>query len=63
MTTTQKLKAFSRARRTGDITRLSETTGYSQSMVSMTLNGRRNNETIVEQAYRLVKRRKAAQLA
>jgi len=61
MTTTQKLKTINRARRTGDVARLSEETGYSQAMVSMTLSGQRNNETIVEQAYRLVRRRKAAQ--
>ncbi len=61
MTTTQKRSTFQRARRTGDITVLAEQTGFSPAMVSMTLSGKRNNEAIVEKAYRLVRRRKAAQ--
>lgn len=60
MTKTQKLTAFRNARRQGDISTLAERTGYSTSMVSMTLNGYRNNETIVDSAYRLVRRRKQA---
>lgn len=60
MTTAQKLSTFRRARRTGDISTLAERTGYSPAMVSMTLNGQRNNETIVDTAYRLVRRRKQA---
>jgi hypothetical protein len=60
MTTAQKLSTFRRARRTGDISTLAERTGYSAAMVSMTLNGQRNNETIVDTAYRLVRRRKQA---
>ena len=63
MTTAQKLKAFGNARRTGDITTLATQTGFSPAMVSMTLSGKRNNESIVEKAYRLVRRRKAAILA
>jgi hypothetical protein len=60
MTTAQKLSTFRRARRNGDISTLAERTGYSAAMVSMTLNGQRNNETIVDTAYRLVRRRKQA---
>lgn len=60
MTTAQKISTFRKARRTGDIGTLAERTGYSTAMVSMTLNGQRNNETIVDNAYRLVRRRKQA---
>lgn len=63
MTTTQKLKAFRNARRTGDITTVATRTGYSIDMASKTLRGLRNNDTIVNEAYKLVRRRKAAQLA
>ena len=63
MTTAQKLKAFNNAKRRGDISTLTTRTGFSNAMVSMTLSGQRNNETIVDSAYRLVRRRKAAQLA
>jgi len=57
LTTTYKVKAFNQARRQGDIQTIAEATGYSQAMVSMTLNGQRNNETIVNRAYRLVRKR------
>ena len=60
MTTAQKLGTFRKAKRTGDVSKLANSTGYSVSMVSRTLNGQRNNETIVESAYRLVRRRKEA---
>ena len=63
MTTTQKLKAFRNAKRTGDVTTVATKTGYSIDMASKTLRGVRNNETIVNAAYRLVRGRKAAQLA
>lgn len=52
-----KVEAFSRVKRHGDITRIAEETGYSKPMVSRTLNGQRNNITIVNKAYRLVKDR------
>jgi hypothetical protein len=57
LTTTYKIKAFNRARRQGDITTIAEATGYSPAMVSRTLRGQRNNETIVNKAYRLVRNR------
>lgn len=57
LTPAYKLEAFARAKRRGDINRIAEETGYSQPMVSLTLNGQRNNEKIVNKAYRLVKDR------
>lgn len=52
-----KIVAFTEAKRHGDITRVAELTGYTQPMVSMTLRGLRNNTSIVNKAYRLVKDR------
>lgn len=57
LTTTYKVGAFKKAQRQGDITTIAEATGYSPAMVSRTLNGQRNNETIVNRAYSLVRRR------
>jgi predicted transcriptional regulator len=52
-----KIVAFTEAKRHGDITRIATETGFTQAMVSMTLRGLRNNESIVNKAYRLVKDR------
>jgi predicted transcriptional regulator len=52
-----KIVAFTEAKRHGDINRIAEETGYTQSMVSKTLRGLRNNMSIVNKAYRLVKDR------
>jgi len=52
-----KIVAFTEAKRHGDIQRVAEETGYTQSMVSKTLRGLRNNTEIVNKAYRLVKDR------
>jgi predicted transcriptional regulator len=52
-----KIVAFTEAKRRNDINTVAEMTGYSKSHVSNTLRGRRNNETIVNKAYRLVKDR------
>ena len=52
-----KIVAFTEAKRRGDITRVAEETGYTTSMVSKTLRGLRNNMSIVNKAYRLVKDR------
>jgi hypothetical protein len=41
----------------GDIATVAKKTGYSLDMASKTLRGLRNNETIVNAAYRLVKDR------
>ena len=49
--------AFAEAKRRGDVTRIADETGYTTSMVSKTLRGLRNNESIVNKAYRLVKDR------
>lgn len=52
-----KIVAFTESKRRNDINTIAEITGYSKSHVSNTLRGRRNNETIVNKAYRLVKDR------
>jgi predicted transcriptional regulator len=52
-----KIVAYTEAKRRGDVARIAEETGYTQSMVSKTLRGLRNNESIVNKAYRLVKDR------
>ena len=52
-----KIVAFTEAKRHGDIARVAEESGYTQSMVSKTLRGLRNNTSIVNKAYRLVKDR------
>ncbi len=55
--TTFKIVAFRDAMRPGDITTVATRTGYSVDMASKTLRGLRNNDTIVNAAYRLVKDR------
>lgn len=57
LNTIYKIVAFTEAKRHGDVTRIAEETGFTQSMVSKTLRGLRNNESIVNKAYRLVKDR------
>jgi predicted transcriptional regulator len=52
-----KIVAFTEAKRRGDIQHVAQETGYTQSMVSKTLRGLRNNTEIVNKAYRLVKDR------
>ena len=52
-----KIVAFTEAKRRGDVARVADETGYSTSMVSKTLRGLRNNMSIVNKAYRLVKDR------
>lgn len=52
------LKAVSRKRR-NDVTKISQTTGFSYSHVSNTLAGRRFNKTIVDAAYDITRRRMA----
>lgn len=54
-----KIASYNRAQRRGDVSRIAEETGYSQSMVSRTLRGLRNNVTIVNKGYRLVKDRQS----
>ena len=55
--TAYKLVKFAEAKRRNDITNIAQETGYSPSMVSKTLSGLRNNESIVNRAYRIVKDR------
>jgi hypothetical protein len=55
--TAYKLVKFAEAKRRNDITNIAQETGYSTSMVSKTLSGLRNNESIVNKAYRIVKDR------
>ena len=52
-----KIVAFTESKRRNDINTIAEITGYSKSHVSNTLRGRRNNESIDNKAYRLVKDR------
>ena len=52
-----KVVAFRDAMKPGDIGEVAKRTGYSYDMASKTLRGLRNNETIVNTAYRLVKDR------
>ena len=52
-----KIVAFTEAKRRGDINRIANETGYTKSMVSKTLRGLRNNVSIVNKAYRIVKDR------
>jgi predicted transcriptional regulator len=52
-----KIVAFTEAKRRGDINRIAQETGFSSQHVANTLRGRRNNESIVNKAYRIVKDR------
>lgn len=52
-----KIVAFTEAKKVGDESIVAKETGYSLSHVSNVLRGRRNNITIVNKAYRLVKGR------
>lgn len=52
-----KIVTYTEAKRRGDVSRIAEETGFTKAMVSMTLRGLRNNEMIVNKAYRLVKDR------
>ena len=52
-----KIVAFTEAKQFGDEARIAEETGFSASHVNNVLRGRRNNPTIINKAYRLVKDR------
>lgn len=52
-----KIVAFTESKQIGDQARVAMETGYSESHVNNVLRGRRNNATIVNKAYRLVKDR------
>ena len=55
--TTFKVVAFRDAMKKGDLQEVAIRTGYSYDMISKVLRGLRNNDTIVNTAYRLVKDR------
>ena len=58
MNRTAKLAFFKARKRTGDVTRVAETVGYSTSHVSNTISGtRRINNTIANAMYSLTRRR------
>jgi len=54
----EQLAFYTTRRRKSDYAVIAEATGYSDSHVSNVLAGRRNNDTIVKNAYRMVKSRK-----
>jgi len=58
-----KIAKFNKVRKPGDMNYVANVTGYSYDMVTKTLRGERNNEVIVNTAYRLVKNRRASALA
>jgi len=57
--TKSTLKFIQKRLKSTDSSKLATTTGYSQSHVCNTLAGRRNNESIISAAYKLVSRRQA----
>ena len=55
---TAKLSFFTHRQKTGDVTRITETTGYSVSHVSNMINGvRKINNTVANALYMLTRRR------
>lgn len=54
-----KLKFIAARLKSTDSTKIADKTGYSRSHVINTLAGRRNNDSIVAAAYKLVSRRQA----
>lgn len=58
-TNSTKLQVFKARQRKGDVTRITELTGYSQPHVSNVLGRRRSNPFIVDAAYDISFRRKA----
>ena len=55
---TAKLSFFTHRQKTGDVTRVAETTGYSVSHVSNMINGvRKINNTVANALYMLTRRR------
>lgn len=58
MTNNQKLKFINARKRHGDVQVLADITEYTPTHISLVLAGSRNNEGIVDLAYRFVLRRK-----
>jgi hypothetical protein len=54
---TQKVSRVNRKLRTGDITKVANTTGYSTTHVSEVLSGKYENDRIVNEAYDLTRNR------
>jgi hypothetical protein len=54
---TQKVSRVNRKLRTGDITKVAETTGYSTTHVSDVLSGKYFNDRIVNEAYDMTRNR------
>ena len=54
---TQKVSRVNRKLRTGDITKVANTTGYSTTHVSDVLSGKYENDRIVNEAYDLTRNR------
>lgn len=52
-----KMTMIKARQRRGDVTKVAENTGYSTSYVSRVIRGLRNNESILNNAYRLTFRR------
>jgi hypothetical protein len=58
LNSTAKLAFYNARRRSGDVTRLSEDTGYSTSHITNVINGNRSvNPTIADAMYRISSRR------
>lgn len=58
LNSTAKLAFYNARRRSGDVTRLSEDTGYSTSHITNVINGNRSvNSTIADAMYRISSRR------
>ena len=52
-----KMTVIASRQRRGDVTKVSDNTGYSVSYCSRVMRGIRNNEAILSAAYRLTRRR------
>jgi hypothetical protein len=63
LTMDQKRAIANRARRRGDVTRVSRKTGFAISTVSEVLSGKYNNARIVNVAYEMSRGRKNAKVA
>jgi hypothetical protein len=52
-----KMTVIASRQRRGDVTKVSNNTGYSVSHCSNVIHGRRNNDFILQEAYRITRRR------
>lgn len=58
LTYIQKAAQINRKLRTGDVTRIAESTGFSQSYTSQVLSGQYFNDSLLNRAYDMVRGRK-----